>query len=298
MPHYGSARARGHAELTVQGPFGGMLSAMVEYSHTSPHHAIRVADYNGVRTLRFERNQQSSMRLDDPFDTDIEHVGYLHLAVAVRPRPERALVIGLGGGTLAKQLWRDHPQLRIDAVEIDSEVVDVAREFFGLPDDPRICVYVSEGRSFLDASIDAYDMIFVDAYEDDRMPPQVTTEEFMRLARARLGADGVIAYNVIGSISGMLSKPLRRLHKTAGNVWGRVWVFNVTSPAPGLTGPENVILLASDVDLAEDELLARIADRVGGTVRVPGFDRFGDHLHRGKLRTGDVAILTDPRRRT
>src|SRR5574340_860560 len=121
---------------------------MAEYSHTSEHHRIHVADWNGVRTLRFERNQQSSMRLDDPFGTDIEYIGYLHLPLAVKPDARHALVIGLGGGTLVKQLWRDHPSLHIDAVEIDAEVAEVAREFFGVPDDPRIAVHVAEGRSF------------------------------------------------------------------------------------------------------------------------------------------------------
>lgn len=270
---------------------------MVEYSHTSPHHTIRVADFDGVRTLRFERNQQSSMRLDDPFDTDIEYVGYLHLAVAVRPDPRRALVIGVGGGTLVKQLWRDHPGLHIDAVDIDADVIEVAQELFGLPDDPRIDIYVSEGRAFLEASIEVYDIIVVDAYDDDHMPLQVTTEEFMRLARARMPEGGVVAYNIIGAVAGTMSKPLRRLHKTARNVWRRVWLFRVASQRTGLCGPENVVMLASDAELGEDELLDRIADRVGGTVSVRGFERFGEHLYRGKLRTGDVAILTDPPRR-
>lgn len=271
---------------------------MVEYLHASAHHTIRVADNDGVRTLRFERNQQSSMHLDDPFETDIEYVGYLHLAVAVRPQPRRALVIGLGGGTLVKQLWRDHPGLHIDAVDIDAEVVEVARELFGVPDDPRISVYVSDGRAFLEASIEEYDIIAVDAYDDDHMPLQMTTEEFMLLARGALGAEGAIAYNVIGAVSGMLSKPLRRLHKTASNVWRHVWLFRVASMTAGTTGPENVVLLASDADLTEQELLSRIADRVGGTVSVRGFEDFGEHLYRGKLRTGDVAILIDPPRRS
>lgn len=273
---------------------------MVEYLHTSPHHTIRVADFNGVRTMRFERNQQSSMRLDDPFDTDIEYVRYLHLAVAVRPNPERALVIGLGGGTIVKQLWRDHPELTIHAVEIDPEVVAVAHELFGLPEDPRISVYVSEGRSFLDARMDDYDIVMVDAYDDDRMPLPLQTEECMQRARALLGEHGVMAYNVIGTVSGMMSKPLRRLHKTASNVWRNVWLFRVSSLVPARGNPENVILLASDAPLSEDVLLARIATRVSGTVSTPGFERFGEDLYRGRLRTGDVALLTDPlhRKRT
>lgn len=272
----------------------GILRRVAEYSHTSKHHLIRVADYNGVRTLRFERNQQSSMRLDDPFGTDIEYIGYLHLPLAVTPDARRALVIGVGGGTLVKQLWRDHPALHIDAVELDAEVVEVARELFGLPEDPRIAVHVAEGRSFLEASRDTYDFIVVDAYDDDRMPLLLTTEQFMMTARAHMPEDGVLAYNIIGTVAGTLSKPLRRLHKTAANVWRNVWLFTVASLVQGGIDPQNVILLATDAALSEEELMVRIAGRVNGTVNVPGFETFGEHLYRGKLRTGDVSILADP----
>ena len=95
------------------------------YEHTSAFHRLRVTDDNGVRLLKFERNQQSSMHLDDPFETDIEYVGYFHIALAIQPAIERVLVIGLGGGTLVKRMWRDYPEMRIDAVEIDPDVAEV-----------------------------------------------------------------------------------------------------------------------------------------------------------------------------
>lgn len=268
---------------------------MAEYSHTSAHHRLHVTDRDGVRTLRFERHQQSSMRLDDPFATDIEYVAYLHLTLAVVPRPARALVIGLGGGTFVKQLWRDHPALTIDAVEIDAEVAAIAREFFALPDDPRIAVHVADGRAFLEASTAAYDIIVVDAYDDDHIPRPLTTEEFMRLAYAHLAPAGVIAYNVIGTIAGSQSKPLRSLHRTASNVWRRIWLFRAEAMAPGEQRPENVVLLASDAELTDEMLLERIAGRAGGCVSIPAFERFGEQLYQGELRTGDVPIITDPR---
>jgi hypothetical protein len=55
-----------------------------------------------------------------------------------------------------------------------------------------------------------------------------------------------------------------------------------------------MILLASDAELSQDELLCRIASRVDGLVTVTGFERFGEDLYRGSVRSGDVAINTDP----
>lgn len=271
-----------------------MLGDMAEYSHISSFHHLHVADNNGVRTLRFERNQQSSMRLDAPYETDIEYVGYLHLTLAIAPHASRVLVVGLGGGMLVKQLWRDHPAMLIDAVELDPEVVAIARELFALPADERVRVHVADGRTFLDGCTDAYDIIVIDAFDDDHLPRPLTTEEFMRTAYERLTPGGVLAYNVIGTISGAHSKPLRSLHRTARNVWPRVWLFPVGTIDPGGIVPENVVMLASDAEISDEALHERIADRVSGRVTVPGFGSFGERLFRGAIRTGDVPIITDP----
>lgn len=263
------------------------------YEHDTDYHRIRVTDNDGVRLLKFERNQQSSMRLDDPFETDIEYVGYLHLTLAVRPDARRALVIGLGGGSVVKRMWRDYPGISIDVVEIDSEVVEVAREFFEVPDDPRIRIFTEEGRGFVRLAPDIYDIVIVDAFDDDRVPRQLTCEEFMRDARDCMSAGGVIAYNFIGSIYGPHSKPFRSLYRTLANTWSRIWVFPLEFSQDARDTSRNVIVLASDAELTDDELLERISTRVEGTVTVPKFERFGEDLYRGAIRSGDVPLLIE-----
>jgi spermidine synthase len=263
------------------------------YEHDTDYHRIRVTDNDGVRLLKFERNQQSSMRLDDPFETDIEYVGYLHLTLAVKPDARRALVIGLGGGSVVKRMWRDYPEMSLDVVEIDSEVVDVARELFGVPDDPRIRIFTEEGRGFVRLAPDIYDIVIVDAFDDDRVPRQLTCEEFMRDARDCMSPDGVIAYNVIGSIYGPHSKPFRSLYRTLANTWARIWVFPLEFSQDARDTSRNVIVLASDAELTDDELLNRISTRVDGIVTVPRFERFGEDLYRGSIRSGDVPLLIE-----
>ena len=261
----------------------------------SPFHRLRVTDDGAWRLLKFERNHQSSMALDDPFETDIEYVNYLHLALAVKPDPRSALVIGLGGGSLVKRMWRDYPALSIDAVEIDEQVVGIAREYFALPDDERIRVFVDDGRAFLGYCAETYDLIVVDAFDDDHIPRPLLTEEFLLTCRDHLSADGVLAYNLIGAVTGDHSKPFRSLYRTASTVWGGVWVFPIGS-ADGVTdSTRNMIMLASSADLSTEALLGRIASRVDGMVTVTGFERFGEDLYRGSVRSGDVGVITDPR---
>lgn len=257
---------------------------------------IRVTDEGGVRTLRFDRAHQSSMRLDDPFETDFAYPAYLHLTLAVAPHATRAFVIGLGGASVVKRMWRDYPGMRITAVEIDPAVIDVAYERFALPHDERIEVLAGDGRAALEASAESHDIVIVDAFDDEtRVPPHLLTEEFGRLVRAHLREGGVLAYNFHGSVCGERSKPFRSLHRTLSNVFERLWVFPVghADGAPAGTHRE-IIVLATDAALSTDTLLERIASRVDGTVTVPGFERFGDDLYAEKPRTGDVPVLLDP----
>jgi hypothetical protein len=125
------------------------------------------------------------------------------------------------------------------------------------------------------------------------------TEEFLFACRDRLEPDGVLAYNVIGSVYGPHSKPFRSLYRTMANVWASVWVFPIGIADDIADKTRNIVVLASDAELTNDQLLERIGTRVGGIVTVPAFERFAEDLYSTGIRTGDVAILNDmkPRRR-
>ena len=172
------------------------------HKKTTRYHRLTVTEEDRLRVLRFERNPQSSMFIDDPFETDIEYIGYLHTALAVKPDATRTLAIGLGGGSVVKRMWRDYPDMPIDAVELDPAVLQVAKRYFALPEDERIRVTIGDGRRFLEKSDDSWDIILVDAYDDYEVPPRLVTEEFMLLAHRHLTDGGVMAYNFIGRVSG------------------------------------------------------------------------------------------------
>ena len=260
------------------------------------YHRLRVTEEAGVRLLRLDRSPQSSMRVDDPFDTDFEYPQYLHLAIALKPDATRTLVVGLGGGTVVKQMWSAYPDMEIDAVEIDSGVVDVARRFFELPEDDRVRVFVNDGRTFLESAESTYDIVMLDAYDDDRLPYHLTTREFFETVRARLVPDGVVAYNVIGAIDGDWSKPFRSLHRTMGMVWRKVVVFAIGIGSDHRRGEiRNIILLGTDAQCDNEQLAANIKSRVGGRVSLPGFEDLARDHFIGGIRGGDVPVLEDRR---
>lgn len=255
---------------------------------------IRIVERGAIRILQIGRIQQSSMYLDSPFETDFDYPAYLHLTVAVMPEAARTLVIGLGGATIVKQMWRDYPQMQIDAVELDPRVAEMARTHFALPDDERIAVHVGEGRAFLESSADTYDIIIIDAFDDDRVPAPLLTEEFHRLVLAHLSADGALAYNMHGSVTGVRSRPFRRLHRTLRVSFRQVSPFLVQLSRGGHPGAHSeIIVVATNSALTTEQLLERIESRVDGRVGVPEFHEFGRDLHRDGIRSGDVATYRD-----
>lgn len=249
------------------------------HSRASAHHDITVTDAGFIRTLAFGPHRQSSMYLDSPFDTDFDYPGYLHLALALAPQAARTLAIGLGGGTVVKRMWRDYPEMRIDAVELDQDVIEIAHEYFALPRDERIRVLVDDGRHFLEECTENYDIAIVDAFDGDDVPGSLTDAGFMAAARRKLTAGGVLAYNFMGSVEGEQAEPFSALHGTLASTWRGVWVFVVNEGVD--SGKSNIVLLASDAELTAEELLVRIASRVDGRVTVPAFQLFGEDLWSG-----------------
>lgn len=266
----------------------------VLFRRDTQYHRITVTESDGVRHLRFDRSHQSAISLADGVTSLIRYPDYLQLPMAVQPDAQRVLVIGLGGGAVSTRYWRDYPGMRVDSVEIDPVVVDVARRYFSLPQDPRLRVFAQDGRRYVQTAEDTYDIIVLDAYYADSLPFHLTTQEFLREVKARLRPGGVVVYNVISGLEGDRSKLFRSMHRTAGTVWDHVWVFPVNAGRrASATDIQNIAVMVTDADITEQALLARIRDAVGGRVKVPGFAGMADDLYRGPVATDGAPVLTD-----
>ena len=111
-------------------------------------------------------------------------------------------------------MWRDFPGVDQQVVELDPVVRDVAYRYFELPRSPRVRVTVEDGRRYLQQHDERWDAIVIDAYFSDSLPFHLTTIEFLELARSRLVPGGVVATNLIGSLSGDGSQLFRAMYKT------------------------------------------------------------------------------------
>ncbi len=232
-------------------------------------------DDNGLRVLRFGRNgsRQSVVKPGDPDYLGLPYTRVALVGLALSEEPRRMLVVGLGGGTLPMFLRKHYPNATIDVVDIDPEVVDVAKRFFGFREGELVRAHVADGRRFIEQSQQPYDVIFMDAFSSDSIPEHLTTQEFLQAVRRALKPGGVVISNVWGRYSNPLYDSMVRTYQ---EVFDELFILDVQ-------GAGNIILLAltRQQPLNRDEL-AQLARKVSTAKRFR-FD-LGDLVNYGFLR--------------
>ncbi len=153
----------------------------------------------------------------------------VHYALLEHPAPKRVLLIGGGAGGSVPQALK-HPTVeRIDLVELDPALLRMARDFLpadSAPLDPRVHLHYADGRAFLNATRDSFDVIIVSL--PDPQTAQLNrfyTAEFFRSARDHLAPDGLLALQLRSSeeaISPDLAEFLRCINRTLHEVFPSV----------------------------------------------------------------------------
>ena len=242
-----------------------------------------VEDSDGERRLELNEGQAvHSVYRPDGVLTGGVWDGYLVAPFAVLDRPPRSLAImGFGAGTTARAYERYFPQTRIDGVEIDGELVDIGRRFFGLRARDRLRTYAEDARPFLRRTRARYDAIFMDAYRQPYVPFYLATSEFFSLARDRLNPGGVVVVNV-GHPEG--SNVLERtLTATLRSVFDHVRRDPIET--------RSTLLIAADAAPSADRL-RRAASTLHPDLRpiaAQAAGRLGDGLTGGDVYTDDRA---------
>jgi spermidine synthase len=186
-----------------------------------------------VRTLHVGGEAiQSSMRIADPFALELEYTRCMMAFLLFHPLPRAVLMIGLGGGSLAKFIHRRLPAARTRVIELDERVVAVARAQFGLPpDDARLQVDIGDGAEAL--APECCDTLVVDAFSDEHPPAALAGQAFYDAAWLALEEPGVLVLNLMND-DPALDRRLRHAERAFG---GSVLAL------PALYDP-NVIVLA------------------------------------------------------
>jgi spermidine synthase len=193
--------------LLAIGLGGGALSPIQKlkapvYQEDSPYQQVRIRDDDLFRYLVLDRTFHAVMWKADPLPLFLPYSQLMVASLALVPEAKRGLILGHGGGSLAKWLAARWPELQLDVVEFDPVVVRMAEEYFSYHARPQHHVHVRDARAFLNQTSNVYDLIWVDAFARNMIPFHLTTAEFFSELRSHLAPNGVLAVNLASSGEG------------------------------------------------------------------------------------------------
>ena len=171
----------------------------------SLYHRIFVYRLDSVVTLQFSKRpavqMQSRVNLNNLRLHMLEYTAMTFCGLLYKPEPQKALLLGLGGGVIPREMQYYLPALDIDVVEIDPEIPLIAGRFFGFRENDKLKVHIADGRMFIRQQlrrdpVPKYDIIILDAFNSDYIPFHLMTKEFLEQVKGVLAEDGVVIANV------------------------------------------------------------------------------------------------------
>jgi spermidine synthase len=173
---------------------------------------VYVSEKFGVRSLHIGSDTiQSSMRIARPNDLELSYTRSMMGFLLFNERPQLALMVGLGGGSVAKFVYHRMPWVRTRVVEVNPQVVAIARQCFQVPsDDDRFEVMIDDGADYVADSDELVDLLVVDGYDAESHVEALSTRQFYLDCRARLDAGGVLVVNLWGG-DRQFNETLRRI---------------------------------------------------------------------------------------
>jgi spermidine synthase len=191
---------------------------------------LEVTEERGMRVLHLgSRAIQSAMRMSRPWDLELAYTRAMMGFLMFNPMPQEVLMIGLGGGSLAKFIRKQRPQTRITAVEIDPRVIAAARTHFELPpDDDTLSVVEADGALYVRQHPGCADVILLDGFDAGNQVEALATQTFYAACRRALRPGGVLVVNLWGHDSAFAEYFARLTRAFDGEV-GWISVQNKTN---------------------------------------------------------------------
>jgi len=237
--------------------FSFEISAEVIHQEKSLYRNIYVEDSGDLRCLKFSvkraTSNQSCIYRSDPNKMVFTYTKLIFSGLLLNPEPNSILILGLGGGTLSNTFNQLFPTAKIDNVEIDPAVVNVAKNYFGFKESQQVRNVEQDGRIFIKRALlkkQQYDWIILDAYNGDYIPEHLMTQEFLQEVKSLLSTNGVLSANTFS-----LSKLYDAESATYQSVFGDF--YNVRFNKQG-----NRIILYSNSGIPNSETLNERADQL------------------------------------
>jgi len=185
--------------LRLLEPPGSCRRSLWERLYAGTYDKPFIVDQGVRRFLHFDLYAvQSAMHLAYPTRLTLAYTRKMMAFLLFNRTPARILLLGLGGGSLAKFCYQRLPRATITAVEVNSDVIAL-RDAFGIPsDDERFRVIRGDGADYVARLESSKDVILADACNRVGVAPELGTIAFYRDAYGCLSRRGVFVTNLCG----------------------------------------------------------------------------------------------------
>lgn len=233
-----------------------------------------------TRILSVNNIMQSSAFRDD-LEHDISNISYFFpTAVSIFPKGSKALLMGLGGGTIVHQYKR--LGFDLDVVEIDERIKEIAINYFDV--DPSTNIIIDDARRHINLCEKKYDIITFDMFLNEMPPAQVLTKESFKKVKQMLNDEGVLVLNYFGHTAGEKGLSARSILKTLQESGFHIEIMYTPSQT---VATRNIVFLASHKPINFSNT----------KYSEPGFPEIKDisryFLDLDTINTTDAIVLTD-----
>jgi len=176
-----------------------------------------IVDSGLKRYLQFDLHSvQSAMDLQRPDRLCLAYTRKMMTFLLFNRTPRRILLLGLGGGSIAKFCYRQLPDAALTVIEISKDVLALREEFSIPPDDDRFRVIQAEGADYVAHLASGKDVILADACNHIGVAPELNARDFYESAHEALAPGGVFVANMCGDIDDRAAHMLR-IRQTFGD---------------------------------------------------------------------------------
>lgn len=197
----GSATVFGLVGASLEAPARADDEIVLETSKSNYNHIV-VTERGTSRTMYFVVDGvhyiESRWDRQHPRSLDLDYTRTMMAGFLLAPEAQKVLMIGLGGAQISNYLYDRFESMEIDAVDIDPEVIRLARRYFGIVESPRYRTHAADGRLFVEQAPPEtkWDMIILDAFRGVFVPFHLKTAEYYELLRSHLREGGVVVANL------------------------------------------------------------------------------------------------------
>lgn len=162
---------------------------------------VEVTETDGVRSMHLgSPTIQSSMKVKDPYALVLAYSWGVLSSLLFKPDSRQLTLVGLGGGSIAKYVWKYCPQIQQTVIELNPQVIQVARSHFFVPDDDeRLQIIEGDGIAHIQQHPGGSDWLMMDAFGSNGLPPDFCTQSFFDDCAEALTPDGLFTINLWGS---------------------------------------------------------------------------------------------------